>query len=135
VYLTEVGLTRLEALQAATPSPAQFFNATDSLGTVAPGKSADLVLLDANPLEDLKNLRSIRAVVANGRYFDRTTLDTLNPDGLTAPADFMKYYRWHSMAGTAQQARVAARLLLGVADAPGRPEGNNDSEFAKVRSP
>jgi hypothetical protein len=49
----------------------------DSLGTVAPGKLADLVLLDADPLADITNLTMIRAVVANGRYFDRTALDNL----------------------------------------------------------
>jgi imidazolonepropionase-like amidohydrolase len=44
---------------------------------VASGKLADLVLLDANPLDDITNTTSIRAVVANGRYFDRATLDSL----------------------------------------------------------
>ena len=42
----------------------------DSAGTVAPGKLADLVLLDANPLRDIRNTRRIVAVVANGRFFD-----------------------------------------------------------------
>jgi adenine deaminase len=50
---------------------------TDSLGTVAAGKLADLVLLDADPLVDITNTTTIRAVVANGRYFDRTALDQL----------------------------------------------------------
>jgi hypothetical protein len=76
------GLTPLEALQAATLNPAKFFGITDSLGTIAPNKLADLVLLDANPLADIYNVMSIRAVVANGRYFDRATLDTLDPEGV-----------------------------------------------------
>jgi imidazolonepropionase-like amidohydrolase len=50
---------------------------TDSLGTVAAGKLADLVLLDADPLADITNTTTIRAVVANGRYFDRAALDVL----------------------------------------------------------
>jgi imidazolonepropionase-like amidohydrolase len=69
------GLTPLEALQTATLNPARMWHATDSLGTVAPGKLADLVLLDANPLADIHNTLTIRAVVANGRYFDRAALD------------------------------------------------------------
>jgi imidazolonepropionase-like amidohydrolase len=71
------GLTPLNALQSATIDPARMWHATDSLGTVSPGKLADLVLLDANPLEDITNTTTIRAVVANGRYFDRTALDGL----------------------------------------------------------
>jgi imidazolonepropionase-like amidohydrolase len=73
----EVGLTPLEALRTATLSPAVFLDATDSLGTVAPGKLADLVLLEANPLHDIQNTRRIAGVVLNGRYLDRTALDGL----------------------------------------------------------
>jgi hypothetical protein len=72
----------LVALQAGTLNPAQFFDATDSLGTVAPGKLADLVLLDADPLVDIHNIMKIRAVIANGRYFDRATLDRMDTEGL-----------------------------------------------------
>jgi imidazolonepropionase-like amidohydrolase len=76
MYVAE-GLSRRHALQAATLNPAKFLHATDSLGTVAPGKLADLVLLDADPLADITNTTTIRAVVANGRYFDRAALDSL----------------------------------------------------------
>ena len=75
--LVAEGLTPLDALQAATLNPAKMLHATDSLGTVAPGKLADLVLLDADPLADITNTTTIRAVVANGRYFDRAALDRL----------------------------------------------------------
>ena len=79
VFLVEAGLTPLEALQAATLNPAKFFHATDSLGTVATGKLADLVLLDADPLADIHNVLKVRSVVANGRYFDRFAIDTSGP--------------------------------------------------------
>jgi hypothetical protein len=75
--LVDRGLTPLAALQAATLNPAKMLKATDSLGTVAPGKLADLVVLDANPLADITNTTMIHAVVANGRYFDRAALDGL----------------------------------------------------------
>ncbi len=71
------GLTPLEALQTATLNPARALRAADSLGTVATGKVADLVLLEADPLVDIWNVTKIRAVVANGRYYDRAMLDSL----------------------------------------------------------
>ena len=75
--LVAAGLTPLEALQAATINPAVALRATDSLGSLAPGKLADLVLLDADPLMDIRNTRTIHSVVAHGRYFDRAELDRL----------------------------------------------------------
>jgi imidazolonepropionase-like amidohydrolase len=75
--LVQGGLSPLEALQAATLAPARFLGATDSLGTVERGKVADLVMLDANPLVDIHNTTRIRAVVANGRLYTRSSLDSL----------------------------------------------------------
>jgi imidazolonepropionase-like amidohydrolase len=75
--LVEAGLSPLAALQAATLNPAKYFGLTDSLGTVEEGKLADLLLLDANPLQDIANTKKITAVVANGRYFSRQELDQL----------------------------------------------------------
>jgi imidazolonepropionase-like amidohydrolase len=75
--LVEAGLSPHAALRAATLSPAMFLGATDSLGTVEKGKRADLVLLDANPLENIGNTRKINAVVLNGRLYDRAAIDSL----------------------------------------------------------
>ncbi len=75
--LNDAGLTPLQALQAATLNPAKFLHIEKDFGTVERGKTADLVLLDANPLEDIANTRRIDAVVLNGRLFDRSTLDAL----------------------------------------------------------
>ena len=77
--LVTAGLTPLDAIRAATISPARYLGATDSLGTVAPGRVADLILLDANPLEDIRNTRRIRVVIANGRWFERRQLEALLP--------------------------------------------------------
>jgi imidazolonepropionase-like amidohydrolase len=65
--LVRGGLTPFEALRAATYEPARYLKMLDSAGTIAPGKVADLVLLDANPLRDIRNTRRISAVVVNGR--------------------------------------------------------------------
>jgi imidazolonepropionase-like amidohydrolase len=64
------GVSPFEIIRAATFEPAAFFNMLDSAGTVARGRVADLVLLDANPLEDIRNTTRIFAVVANGRVID-----------------------------------------------------------------
>jgi Amidohydrolase family len=73
----EIGLTPREALYTAAVAPPRFFRLADQDGTIAPGRRADLVLLDANPLEDLATLRRPRAVVVGGRVLDRQTLDDM----------------------------------------------------------
>jgi imidazolonepropionase-like amidohydrolase len=67
----------MEALQTATRNPAKFLGRLDDLGTLEKGKLADLVLLDADPLADIANTRSIRAVVLNGRLVERPDMDAL----------------------------------------------------------
>jgi hypothetical protein len=73
----EIGLTPREALYSATVAPPRFFRLADQDGTIAPGRRADLVLLDANPLEDLATLRRPRAVIVGGRVLDRQALDEM----------------------------------------------------------
>ena len=75
--LVEAGLTPMEALQAATRNPAIFLGATDSLGTIAPGKLADLVLLDADPTVDIHNTTKINAVVLDGQLLDQAARQRL----------------------------------------------------------
>jgi len=82
--LVQAGLSPEAALAAATVSPARYFGATDSLGTIAVGKLADLVLLDADPLVDIRHTRRIRAVVLNGRLLERTDLIRLLARARTA---------------------------------------------------
>ena len=73
----EAGLTPIEALQTATINPAKFLGTTDSLGKIEKGKIADMVLLDANPLTDIRNTRLINAVFVNGKYLSKETLDKM----------------------------------------------------------
>ena len=75
--LIDAGLTPLEVLRTATLNPARVLGQTDSLGSIEVGKLADLVLLDANPLADIRNTQQIRAVVADGRLYRRADLDRL----------------------------------------------------------
>ncbi len=77
VLLVEAGLTPLQALQSATSNPARFFQRSRDLGTIEKGKLADLVLLDANPLEDIRNTQKINSVIVNGRLLDRQALDKM----------------------------------------------------------
>ncbi len=76
-FLVRAGLTPASALAAATTTPAWYLGREAELGTIAPGREADLVLLDANPLEDISNTRKIHVVMARGRLFDRLALDDL----------------------------------------------------------
>jgi len=73
--LVGAGLTPLEALQTATRNPGRYLGL--ETGTVEKGKAADLVLLEANPLEDIRNTRRITGVMARGKWLDRAGLDGL----------------------------------------------------------
>jgi imidazolonepropionase-like amidohydrolase len=75
--LTKAGLSPQAALWSATLGPAQFFGIADRHGTIAKGRSATFVLLDADPLADIRNTRKIHAVVLRGRLLDRNDLDNL----------------------------------------------------------
>ena len=75
--LATAGLGPLKILAMATINAAEYLGRTDSMGTVEPGRDADLVLLDANPLESVANLHAISAVVRAGTYHSRQDLDAL----------------------------------------------------------
>lgn len=71
------GFTPLESLQTATLNPAEFFGMQEQLGTIEKGKLADLVFLDANPLDDIRNTQKVSGVVLNGRFFSRADLQKI----------------------------------------------------------
>jgi hypothetical protein len=75
--LVKAGLTPMEALQSATRNPAEYLNLQGSLGTVEKGKIADLVLLEANPLDDISNTKKIAAVVISGKLIPKTQLQEM----------------------------------------------------------
>ena len=76
----QAGLTPMEALQAATRNPAVFLDELSSQGTIERRKIANLVLLDANPLEDIRNTERISAVVLNGKYLPKGELQKMLAD-------------------------------------------------------
>ena len=76
-WFVRAGLTPAEALRTATLNPARYFDRTHDFGSVATGKVADLVLLDADPLRDIANTRTVSAVVLDGHLFDQATIRTL----------------------------------------------------------
>ena len=73
--LAKAGLTNRQVLESATRLPAEWLGTIDDRGTVAVGKRADLLLLEGNPLEDIKNTRRIAGVIVGGRYFSRNELN------------------------------------------------------------
>ena len=75
--LADIGMSPAEALRSTTLTPARVFGLDDRIGSVAAGKAANLVLLRANPLEDIGHAREIEAVLLRGRLFDRAALDAL----------------------------------------------------------
>lgn len=75
--LVEAGLSPADALRSATIWPSDFLGLTESIGSIATGKRADLLLLDGNPLSDISQTQRIRAVVLDGRLLQRGDLDRL----------------------------------------------------------
>ncbi|HJV20521.1 MAG TPA: amidohydrolase family protein, partial [Sediminibacterium sp.] len=78
--LVQAGLTPQEALNSATFLAAQWLGIDKQIGTIEVGKFADLILLDNNPLTDIKNTRKIVGVFANGKWLDKTKINTMLTD-------------------------------------------------------
>jgi len=76
-WLVRVGFSPTQALQSATLGPALFLAKLDKFGVVEAGHAADLVLLEANPLEDIRNTTKIAAVIVSGKYYSRQDLDKM----------------------------------------------------------
>jgi hypothetical protein len=82
--LVDCGLKPEDALRAATLNPALYLGEEDRCGTVAAGKSADLVLLDSDPLTEIGNVRKIAGVMARGKWLERADLDRMLNDAAKA---------------------------------------------------
>ena len=73
----KAGLTPMEAIQAATLTPARVMKIEKEVGTIEPGKRADILIVEGNPLEDISNIRRTELVVSHGRLFDCAELSKL----------------------------------------------------------
>lgn len=73
--MSDAGISNAKILHSGTANPAQFFNAEDEYGTITPGASADLILLRANPLEDISHSSEIEAVMVRGTLLSREMID------------------------------------------------------------
>jgi imidazolonepropionase-like amidohydrolase len=82
--LVEAGLTPQQALRTATVNPAILFKMTDQLGSIQSGKLADLLLLDADPLANIANLKRVAAIVVNGRLVDSAERQKIIADEIVA---------------------------------------------------
>jgi hypothetical protein len=79
-FLQKCGLTPFQILKASTVTPARYLNTIATEGTVSEGKNANLVLLNKNPLEDVKNTQTIEGVILKGKWFNRKKLNRLLND-------------------------------------------------------
>ncbi|MBE16112.1 MAG: amidohydrolase [Cytophagaceae bacterium] len=75
--LEQGGMTPLEAIRAATLNPAQYIGAGNDIGSLEVGKLADLIVIDGNPLEDLKMSQHVTHTMVNGRLYDTATMDEI----------------------------------------------------------
>jgi imidazolonepropionase-like amidohydrolase len=83
--LAQGGMTPLEALRAGTIGAARYLGLDKDLGSLEAGKLADLVILDRNPLENIRNSDSVRSVMLNGRLYDAATMNEIDGHPNTRP--------------------------------------------------
>jgi imidazolonepropionase-like amidohydrolase len=86
-FVNRIGMTPMEAILSATRVAAEFSAMADTLGTIEVGKVADLVLLDSNPLVDIRNVSRIHAVIVRGELLNRAALDAILDSAASSDAN------------------------------------------------
>ena len=100
VFVDDLRLSPMETLESATSKSAAFLGIADSVGTIATGMIADMVLLDANPLENIRNTSRISGVFSGGKFYDREGLEELLAAVDAAPDQTIN--DWPRVAGPRQ---------------------------------
>src|SRR6185436_18796798 len=97
--LAQGGLTPLEAIRCGTLNGAQYLGLDIDIGSIEPGKLADLMIMDANPLTNIRNSESIKFVMINGVLFSTDNMDEVYPERKTRPSFFWERRLEENMAG------------------------------------
>jgi imidazolonepropionase-like amidohydrolase len=95
--MVNAGMSNQEVLASATRLPAEWLGVQDDRGTIATGMRADLVLLSANPLENIGNTRKIAGVLLNGKWLDRARLDAMMADLAKRNEENKDDYHWNEI--------------------------------------
>ena len=88
--MNQGGFTPWEAIRAATIDSARYIGLDDDLGSIEPGKLADLVVIDGNPLEDLRRSEYVTHTMINGRLYEAATMNQVAPDQVERQAFFFE---------------------------------------------